>query len=72
MDLQCSCWGGENAPFLVFLSSLKIKLTRDRLTAENQVQFCTYRGLIGMRPKKHPKPTVFIVFKQRNNKFVQN
>ena len=27
---------------------------------------CTHRGLIEMRPKKWPKQTAFILFKQKN------
>ena len=48
------------------MAGLIIKLTQDRLTEEKEILLRAHKGLIEMGPKKWPKQTAFILFKQKN------
>ena len=71
------CQGGGNFsqspnPSWVLVAELIIKLTQDELIGEKEILSLGHRGLIEMAPKKWPKQAAFILFRQRNNKFVRN
>ena len=60
-------------PSWVLVAGPMIKLTQDRLTGEKETNFnsCTW-GLVKIGPKKWSRQAAFILFRQRNNKFVRN
>ena len=65
---MCQGWGNFPSRFL----SNKIDTGQINREKETNFLICGHRGLIEIAPKKWPKQAAFILFRQRNNKFMRN